>query len=283
MDPNFWASQPLDRVYNVNLYDNFQLGIFSVQNSLIYLSMWNTSNSTFQSEAVGFNLFRGQCLGKWEITVSTALLQEAHNCTAFSDVLESSTRQTVVTGSDLALADYDLPMLAEYLRYPGRTLVMLPMWVAVVNSMVWSRIMSLSGVGDLGFGSEWPELAYSTTDTVTWSVPTLQPKPLLFLVLAIQPLLLTVASFSTFLLYSTPVSEKFGLTALLAGVSEESREVLRGAAFSGQLKRPVSVKIVTGKSSGTAPSNAVSAFDSVEYVLDGKGKGSHKKRGRYYR
>lgn len=86
MDSNFWISEPLDRVYDINLYYNFHLGILSVHNSLIYLSIGNTSNSTFPSEAVGFNLFRGQCHGKWQIITPSALLQDAYNCTGFSHI-----------------------------------------------------------------------------------------------------------------------------------------------------------------------------------------------------
>jgi hypothetical protein len=241
--------------------------------------MWDDLNSTFESEAVGFNLFRGQCRGKWQISASTTVLQGAGNCSEFSAVSGLSSLQNIITENDLEPGNFALQLLADYLGFPGKTFDMLPMWVAVVNAMIWTRINALNGIGLERFGERYPALAYPTTDTITSSILILQRKWLLFLVLATQPILLIVASFATLFLYSTPVSNNFGLTALMAGLLDESRELLRGAAFSGQLERPVTVKIVTRRSSRTE-SNVIGI---IKYVLDGKGKNSRIKRGRYYK
>jgi hypothetical protein len=189
--------------------------------------------------------------------------------------------QRIITNHNLALGVFDLSLLVEYLGsygQIGKTLDMLPLWVAVVNTMVWSRIFSLDGWGQrsTGVSTEFPDLIYETEDMVTSSVPTLLPIWLLFLVLGVQPLLMVLASFGTRLLFKTLVSRNFGTMALLAGVDLETSRLLKGAAFSGQLKEEIKVRIVVKKGED------IEDMDEVKYLLGVPGKNSQLKRGTFY-
>ncbi|KAJ8067906.1 hypothetical protein OCU04_003491 [Sclerotinia nivalis] len=67
----------------------------------------------------------------------------------------------------------------------------------------------------------------------------------------------------------TPVSNKFGLVSLLAGIHPNSVKLLKGASFSGILNAPVGVTINVVED-GEADEHR---SGHLEYVLD-TGKGS---------
>ena len=101
----------------------------------------------------------------------------------------------------------------------------------------------------------------------------------LYLVLAIQPILVLAAFVGRIVLYSTPVSNGFGLIPLLAGASRDSLDVLRGAAFSGELKRPVRIRISTKDRDDGGPCTCAT---NVEYELDSQGRHDRIQKRRVY-
>ena len=69
-------------------------------------------------------------------------------------------------------------------------------------------------------------------------------------------------------LYATPFSSGFGLIALLAGCWRDVFEVLRRAAFSGALKRPVRTRIWTVQDEGVGGDRGA----GMEYESDAMGR-----------
>ena len=78
-------------------------------------------------------------------------------------------------------------------------------------------------------------------------------------------------------LYSTPISNGFGLISLLAGVSKDTVDVLRGAAFSGNLTEPVRIRILNGNRADGEWNKA-----NIEYEVDSQGKHGRVERGKTY-
>ena len=79
----------------------------------------------------------------------------------------------------------------------------------------------------------------------------MQRSPWLIAVLAVHPLLTILAALAKATLYTTPIADGFGVISLLAGVTDEGLEVLRGAALSGVLSEKVRVRFaVRGAADG---------------------------------
>ncbi|RBR23080.1 uncharacterized protein FIESC28_04075 [Fusarium coffeatum] len=109
-------------------------------------------------------------------------------------------------------------------------------WSAVssataVSAMVWSDITIAGG------------LEYEGLKLIEHVRPTLRKSPWLYAVITVQPLLLLVILTSRWLLYSVPIENGFGMTAILAGIDRESLELLQGASLSGQLSSNVKLNI----------------------------------------
>jgi hypothetical protein len=71
----------------------------------------------------------------------------------------------------------------------------------------------------------------------------LRASPWLYIILAILPIVTTIAFVLRILLRSTPVSKDFGLISILAGVNPDTLPLLRGAECSGRLERPATLTI----------------------------------------
>lgn len=84
-------------------------------------------------------------------------------------------------------------------------------------------------------------------------------------ILAIHPVLTTMAVLIKALLYTTPIGDGFGLVSLLAGIKQESLAVLRGAALSGELERPVRVRF-------SVRSMEEQEYERLEIELDVQGR-----------
>ena len=75
----------------------------------------------------------------------------------------------------------------------------------------------------------------------------MHPSWALYVVLGVQPVLISVLFIASFVLgYFLAVDgDNFGIIALLAGVRTETLKLFEGASFSGTLKKPVGVRIDT--------------------------------------
>ena len=296
-DPNYWTELETawGSPYTSNLGPGWWSGLY-VGNTLswIFLSVWNTDNSeTFFDNAIGFNVYRGWCTATWELTYSDIILEHAQDCnSAWSQPDELyDAGNTVITYSNYNIGQIYLSQIAEFITNaipgisPPRSV-----WVSIVAAMCWARTAAWNGpvqwsVGRslenqtaTAIGGEWGYLQYTVPNNITSSTVTLQSSSLLHLVLAFQPILLLILWAGRAFFHSTALSPGFGLTALLAGVDRDSLDVLKGAAFDGELKRPVRVRI-----SVRADPDAIGQdLQLVEYVLDGREKNSRIERGVAY-
>lgn len=115
----------------------------------------------------------------------------------------------------------------------------------------------------------FPFLKYRTPVTVYKQVQTLhQSRWTLYFVLGIQPVLLLTCFFVRIGLYATPGCSGFGWIALLAGCSRDVVEVLRRAAFSGDEKWPVRMRVWTVQDEGVGGERGA----GMEYELDAMGR-----------
>jgi hypothetical protein len=253
----------LDNYIEIGLYDDSKLGLLTNlwDKSLIFISLFPVlpDEGTNETEAVGLNLYRGRCYGKWAVTRTTVTLEEAWDCANAPDL-----DQTLITRNWAGLDDFYPRAITEFLTrstvLDHRRKVSADIWVkpahvtslfvTVAATVMWSRTTALNG--DLynnvvGEGSGYPTTRYITTDTIYSRVETMRRSRTFLLVLCLQPVLFACALLARMAMYSTPVGEGFGLVAMLAGVCTSSTELLRGAAFSGSLSRSVRVKINVSK------------------------------------
>ncbi|KAI0125822.1 hypothetical protein BJ170DRAFT_695812 [Xylariales sp. AK1849] len=84
---------------------------------------------------------------------------------------------------------------------------------------------------------------YASQEHIEMEIPTLRADGSLYFILALQPIMTGLALCATVGLFRVPISRGFGPIALLAGVDRKSLDLLSGASYSGQLKKPVGVGI----------------------------------------
>ncbi|KAI9707816.1 MAG: hypothetical protein M1836_000778 [Candelina mexicana] len=195
----------------------------------------------FRSTALMFNTRRERCHGTWEITYNTIYLTNG-SCTG------------VLTAQEV-LQDHPHPLdampvqlhaLTQYSLDRKNTPWLLPAFATQVATMYWARFVFIQ-IKHPNFPSIKKvsrDLYYNATDESIFSTrTTLNAHWLLYVVLAVQPFLVIVMFLSATLLFSTPISEGFGLVAILAGIDRDSLDVVQGAALSGKLKKPVRLDI----------------------------------------
>ena len=304
-DPDYWKtlnqslSNPTVATYGTNL--SFAGATGEHDYSFVLMSMWDTGKGeTYESEAIGFNLFRSQCLATWQInSVGTITLKNATNCLPAHEFSRPCMGESIPEGfriEDLEPNDaLQTPLTCNsngatlFAVWPLYDLLWLqpvfPVWIAAVASMAWAEIAFTNGpaswasvtpVNESAWeATRYPILKYQQTIIIEKTVQTLhRNRGALYFVLAIQPILLLAAFVGRMSLFSTPVTSGFGLVSLLAGVSRDSLDVLRGAAFSGKLKKPVEVRISTAYRRD---------FESnMEYELDSKGRHDSIRKGVVY-
>ena len=83
-----------------------------------------------------------------------------------------------------------------------------------------------------------------TAQSIFYIRPTLQKSGKLYLVFAIQPLLIVIVLGLTGLFHSVPLSKGFGLVSILSGANRETLDILAGASLSGELTQPVKLTML---------------------------------------
>lgn len=227
--------------------------------SEIYLSWWNTTQKeTFASTAELFQMTRRHCTGTWNITSTTASLISATILQTSEEAIQS-TDQSLMTNNQIGIVQIYQNMLAEYdwrtrqdwnfplpsspSQAPYQFTRDVSTTSAFASTMLWSRQVTMNGVERLSGVSLRPTLNhYLKTPSmlsITKTTPTLRRAPLLLLVLCAQPLLIMAATMIKACLYAAPISDGVGMISMLAGLDDGRSAVLRGAALSGELERPV--------------------------------------------
>ena len=255
---NMWAGTDMNQVtLNYNYTE-------------IFLSLWNdTRGQTFYSEAERFVSTRRTCVGVWNLTHSGVYLVDVTSLQPADEV--DVTQQRIIMNGMNMIRQIFLQFLGEYdwktrekwdQPLPGTSNSGAPPQYyptyntrpALVAAMLWARITSENGPERpriSGFEKKYTLYSKDAVDIkIAKQIVTLQRSPWLIAVLAVHPLLTVVAVLVKATLYTTPISDDFGLISLLAGITEEGLEVLRGAALSGTLSKRVRVRFTALKVEG---------------------------------
>ncbi|GME55426.1 uncharacterized protein LY89DRAFT_700490 [Neofusicoccum parvum] len=194
----------------------------------------------FRHNASMFNTRRERCEGTWVVN-STGIRLSSGHCYG------TPTDQTVFTKEMADVLPVDaLPILVSALhdfaavrhsspwKYPALTVS--------AATLYWSRMVFMTN-GGTSVDNHWELLYPATNEKVTSTRTALRNRWVLYVVLVIQPVLILAAFSLNILFYSTPIGKGFGIVALLSGINGDCLEKIRGAAFTGELKRPVELRI----------------------------------------
>jgi hypothetical protein len=227
--------------------------------SEIYLSWWNTTqNETFASNAELFQMTRRHCTGTWNITSTTASLISAKILQTGDQAIRTND-QTLMTNNQIGIVQIYQNMLAEYdwrtrqnwnFPLPSSPSVQpyqfsrnVSTTSAFAATMLWSRQVTINGVERLAGVSLRSTLNhYLKTPSmlsITKTTPTLRRASLFLLVLFAQPVLIVAATLIKAWMYAAPIGDGVGMISMLAGLDDGRSAVLRGAALSGELEKPV--------------------------------------------
>ena len=281
-DSSWWKQYTDIGIAEIDLYINNSIGLLvsSFENKYQGDKSWcfigfvpsgphaPSIYDTFQYTALEFNTRRDQCLGTWIVTRDRVELTSGH-CSPFS--LPDSD-QKLITNNTLGFTEYYLPTLSDFLSpfavERNTSEWLLPTFATTIAAMYWSRITGLIGYYCCENANTDPQLYYPVTDTIVSTRVTMDPSWILYLILAIQPVLV-ILLFLTGLAFSRmPLDGGFGIIAIMAGVKGESLKVLQGASLSGRLCEPVRMKIAVSEPVADA---AKGMLPQVRYVLGGVG------------
>lgn len=209
-----------------------------------FYNVTDRESIAFRDAALMFNVQRVQCSGVWQVN-RTSIQLVSGDCTG------NLTDQSVLTGSSHCHPFYldALPVLRynveSYVTLRVNSTWYLPTYAISVASMYWARLTFMAQLP-----SSWHSctntvnVSYAVdSETVTSTRTTLNPRWLLYIVLALQPLLTCITFLLVTLCYCSPIGEGFGMIAVLSGVNKDSLDLVRGAALSGELSKSVKLGI----------------------------------------
>lgn len=204
-----------------------------------------------------FTTRRKKCYGSWAVTQSTIWLLVGGCPTGDGDDIVSpiynSTTSTHTSTWAQPFSPYSvdaLPILVhslmDFADIRADSIWRDPSFTMAFVAVYWARdvfmLLQLPKVFNTTVLSS--DIFYAPMhETVRSTKPALQSAPLLYVVLAVQPLITIVAFALNIFLYSTPVGKDFGLVSILSGVDWQTLGLLRGAGFSGNLEAPVTLDI----------------------------------------
>lgn len=214
----------------------------------------------FRANAFLFNTRREICNATWHITYNSMQLTEG-NCSVSSPLPNQKSLFT----TNLAFSTYYMPSLAEYLAplstpssaaateqnvYEWGNQWLMSTFTTTVAGMYWSRLTALLGPDSYVNGTipaYNDEVNYTIPDTLLSNRQTMNPSWALYVVLGVQPVLISFIFIASFVLsyFSAVDGGNFGIIAILAGARTETLKLFDGASFSGTLKKPVGIQIDT--------------------------------------
>lgn len=215
-----------------------------------------------------YNVYRQQCQGTWSITRAGIELSSGF---CHGGPLPENMQQMVVWNM-LKLTDIYLPILLDFLSpfspagYRNQSKWNGPYMATAVVAMFWSRVVAIDTI-DAPLG---PDGGYNTShyawttssgtrlsfddikmlyhvdpsdQTIHYVRPTLRKSPLLYFILAVQPLLIVAILIVASAMHSVPLDKGFGLVSILAGINRHTLDILSGASLSGELTQRVKLVI----------------------------------------
>ena len=251
----------------------------------------------FHENALMFTTRREICNATWSLT------SEKLELTSGECALQSPDADQSVYNNGFQFQIFYMASLTEFLsrwaapynttsRLPpmsDRDPWLIPSFATVVASMYWSRTTASFGYyswhnktalntlgNDVKFNkSELYYPASVTGKTLEYQAPIIsQHSWLLYFILAFQPGLCLLFYLLGFIQYDSPLDGNFGMISLLAGVRPSTLPLLKGASISGELARPLRVKIHTEDipQIEVEHNGKIKAGAQVEYELGGQGR-----------
>ncbi len=233
-------------------WDGSWIYIASFDNALQIGDKYKVSDM-FDKTAIRFDARRHQCEATWRITRGSVELESA---TCNSDELPA--RHQYYSNAQISMRYQYLQLLAQTLgdfaisRKQSQWLI--PTHTVLLSSVYQGHIAARKGevpiqidgpiflANKVKFGDKYIE-TYTSNEELILYAATLYATPGLYFILAIQPILTLLAYCASVALYHVPIARTFGLVSILAGIKKKSLGLLAGAEFSGQLDRPVALKI----------------------------------------
>lgn len=249
----------------------------------------------FRNNSLQFDVTRRQCNGTWRIArTSIQLMSGSCNSTDLpkqNQIFQNC--QLFLTGTYVSLL---ASMLGPFGVARAGSQWKTPTYSVMTAAMYWSRVAS--DYGTITFqpagwfqtlnskspslnitGNYWNETYHFSDGKLKMAVPTLNPVRTLYLVLAIQPALIVIAFCTILFLYSVPMSRGFGMVSMLAGVDPASLGLLEGAAFSGNVREDIGLKI---RVIPNTDDEIVGGSDRIVYTLGERGPEGRVKHRKIY-
>lgn len=208
-----------------------------------FYNVTDPESIAFRNAALIFNVQRVQCSGVWQVN-RTGIQLVSGECTG------ELTDQSFLMGGHCNPFPLDaLPVLhyniESYVALRVNSTWKIPTYAMSVASMYWARLNFLAQSPlSWRYCTDSVNVSYIVdSETVTSTRTTLNARWLLDFVLALQPLLTCVTFLLVTLCYSSPIDKGFGMIAVLSGVNKDSLDLVRGAALSGELSKPVKLGI----------------------------------------
>lgn len=259
-EESFYQAYDFGGLSSFELYNEYDLGVLvgygselvgpyclagfysgSVNGASNFFNVNDTDSQIFRSSALMFNTRRQRCAGRWEVTRTNVRLLNG-SCSGVE------TNQSVFWNSIPFYLDAMPVMVHALTRYAptaprNSSQWLMPAFTINIAAMYWGRMTFMNAYLSGDYASNG-EIYYPAKDEyITSTNATLDASWLLYLVLALQPILTISVFFIASCFYHVPVGKGFGLVAILAGVEKESLALLKGAALSGELRRSVSMDI----------------------------------------
>jgi hypothetical protein len=167
--------------------------------------------------------------------------------------VNSTANSSILHGENMGVVDFDaLPFAQHYFHYmvpnTGSTQMdwLDAAYVMSVATMYWARALFMLDGGQSFTLSHYGGYYVPPDATFVSIRPTLNAKGLyglLYLVLALQPLITLAALAVTVWLHRVPLGKGFGITSVLSGYEPGKSESIGCAGLSGKLRTPVTLHV----------------------------------------
>ncbi|KAF2136904.1 uncharacterized protein K452DRAFT_236756 [Aplosporella prunicola CBS 121167] len=273
-----------------DMLDGQNIGLMLSENmfnmSQAFIGIWNTTqNETFESTTERVFTSRRRCRGTWNITSTSITLSSAAILESEETALQR-TNQSLIQNNLLEISNLFYLLIGEYnwRSNPRISNLRVNMAPALVNAMIWARVVSMDGPLDNisadpeAVQQEWLDSTSYTkaSDEISTEKKrrTLRRHPVLGVVLVVNPFLTVVAIILKVAWYKAPVSDGFNTVAILASLHGKDASILSGAGLSGELQKPIGIGFRTESCKG--------ASELVRVFLHEPGYSTRLSRGQVY-
>jgi hypothetical protein len=204
--------------------------------------------------------------------------------------VNSTANSSILYGENMGVVDFDaLPFAQHYFHYmvpnTGSTQMdwLDAAYVMSVATMYWARALFMLDGGQSFTTSHYAGYYVPLDATFVSIRPTLNAKGfygLLYLVLALQPLITLAALAVTVWLHRVRLGKGFGITSVLSGYEPGKSESIVGAGLSGKLRTPVTLHVypTVPEQSGISPEVGSDEIAHIKYQLSAETKARERAR-----